>query len=95
MQYLIALRAAATARLGRVEEALAALNEIFVQIERVGEQADLAEILRLKGELAFASNANSPSTSRLDSDLFFSLVEADRSARPTGGCATFQLGIRS
>jgi tetratricopeptide (TPR) repeat protein len=51
LQYLIALHAEATARIGRVEEALATLNETLVNVEQTGEQVDYAEMLRLKGEL--------------------------------------------
>jgi len=51
LQYLIALRAEAIARMGRPEEALSILNKTLAQIEGSGEQLDYAEMLRLKGEL--------------------------------------------
>jgi predicted ATPase len=51
MQYLIALCAEATARTGRVEEALTMLNQSLAHVEGTGEQVDYAEMLRLRGEL--------------------------------------------
>jgi len=51
LQYLIAQHAEATARIGRVEEALTGLNEALAHVERTGEQVDYAEMLRLKGEV--------------------------------------------
>jgi class 3 adenylate cyclase/tetratricopeptide (TPR) repeat protein len=50
MQYFIALRAEAIARIGRVDEALTILNATLAHVERSGEKADYAEMLRLKGE---------------------------------------------
>jgi tetratricopeptide (TPR) repeat protein len=51
LQYTIALRAEAIARVGRVDESLTILSEILVHISRSGEKVDHAEILRLKGEV--------------------------------------------
>jgi tetratricopeptide (TPR) repeat protein len=51
LQYLIAQHAEATAKSGRVEQAIATINEALAQVERTGEQVDYAEMLRLKGEL--------------------------------------------
>jgi len=51
LQYLIALHAAAVARIGRVEEALTTLDETLAQVERTGALMDYAEMLRLKGEV--------------------------------------------
>jgi tetratricopeptide (TPR) repeat protein len=50
LQYFSSLYAYATARTGRVEEALAAISEALDHIEQTGEQMDYAEMLRLKGE---------------------------------------------
>ena len=50
-QPLQALLARGYARVGRIEEALGTLNEALAQIERTGEKAEQAEMLRLKGEL--------------------------------------------
>ena len=50
LQYLIALRAEANARIGRVEEALTTLNKTLAHVEHSGEQVDYAEMLRLRGE---------------------------------------------
>ena len=51
LQYLIALHAEATARAGRVEDALTSLSEALTHVEQTGEQVDYAEMLRLRGEL--------------------------------------------
>jgi class 3 adenylate cyclase/tetratricopeptide (TPR) repeat protein len=51
LQYLIAQHAEATAKSGRVERAIATLNEALAHVERTGEQVDYAEMLRLKGEM--------------------------------------------
>ena len=51
LQYAIALRADGNARMGRAEEAITILNEILAHIERSGEKAEQAEMLRLKGEV--------------------------------------------
>jgi len=50
-QYLTALLAQGYARMGRIEEALGMLNEALAYIERSGEKADKAEMLRIKGEM--------------------------------------------
>jgi len=50
-QHLIALRAEAIARIGRVDEALTILNETLAHIGRSGDKAEHAEMLRLKGEV--------------------------------------------
>ena len=50
-QYATALLAHACATNGRTEEALTVLNEVLEHIERTGEKADHAEMLRLKGEV--------------------------------------------
>jgi tetratricopeptide (TPR) repeat protein len=51
LQYLIAVRAEAIARIGRVDEALTMLDEALAHIERSGDNAEHAEMLRLKGEI--------------------------------------------
>jgi predicted ATPase len=51
LQYLIALYAEATAKTGRVEDALTSLSEALTHVEQTGEQVDYAEMLRLRGEL--------------------------------------------
>ncbi len=51
LQYLIAVRAGAIARIGRVDEALTILNETLAYIGRSGDNAEHAEMLRLKGEV--------------------------------------------
>jgi len=51
LQYFISLLAEATARIGRVEEAFATLNESLAHVQRTGEQVDYAEMLRLRGEV--------------------------------------------
>jgi predicted ATPase len=51
LQYLIALHAEATARIGRVEDALTILNETLTHVQQTGEQVDYAEMLRLRGEM--------------------------------------------
>ena len=48
-QYLIAVHAEATARIGRVDEALLIINQALVHIEDNGDTAEEAEMLRLKG----------------------------------------------
>ena len=50
LQYLIALHAEATARTGKVEDALTSLSEALAHVEQTGEQVDYAEMLRLRGE---------------------------------------------
>jgi predicted ATPase len=37
--------------MGRGEEALGILNDVLTQIERTGEKRELAEMLRIKGEM--------------------------------------------
>ncbi len=49
LPYLTSLRAWATVKLGRVEEALPVLDEISAKVN--GEQADRAEIWRVRGEM--------------------------------------------
>jgi class 3 adenylate cyclase len=51
LQYLIAVRAEAIARSGRVDEALLIINRALVHIEENGDTAEQAEMLRLKGEV--------------------------------------------
>jgi predicted ATPase len=51
LQYLIAIRAEAIARLGRTEEALTIVNQTLAHIGRTGDNAEHAEMLRLKGEV--------------------------------------------
>jgi len=51
LQYLIAIHAEAIARTGRVDEALAIINRTLAHIERTGDKAEHAEMLRLKGEV--------------------------------------------
>jgi tetratricopeptide (TPR) repeat protein len=51
LQYLIAVRAEAIARIGRADEALQITNQALAQIERTGDTAEHAEVLRLKGEV--------------------------------------------
>jgi tetratricopeptide (TPR) repeat protein len=51
LQYLIAVRAEAIARIGRVDEALTILNEALAHIGQTGEKAEHSEMLRLKGEV--------------------------------------------
>ena len=50
LQYLIAIRAAAIARTGNTDDALAIINGALERIERTGEKRDHADMLRLKGE---------------------------------------------
>jgi hypothetical protein len=38
--------------MGRGEEALGIVNDVLTQIERTGEKRELAEMLRIKGEMA-------------------------------------------
>jgi predicted ATPase len=56
LQYIIALHAEATAKVGRVEEALTTLNESLANVEQSGEQVDYAEIMRLKGQALLMRN---------------------------------------
>src|SRR5437763_2824797 len=51
LQYFAALLAFDDARMGETENALARLNAAAAHIERTGEKAHEAEVLRLKGEL--------------------------------------------
>jgi class 3 adenylate cyclase/tetratricopeptide (TPR) repeat protein len=51
LQYCIALYAEATAKIGRLEEALTTLSEALTHVEQTGEQMEYAEMLRLRGEL--------------------------------------------
>jgi tetratricopeptide (TPR) repeat protein len=51
LQYLIAVHAEATSRIGGVEEALTTLNETLAHVQQTGEQVDYAEMLRLRGEV--------------------------------------------
>jgi predicted ATPase len=50
-QYANALLAQGYARIGRTGEALTMLEQTLARIEETGETLDLAEILRLKGEV--------------------------------------------
>jgi class 3 adenylate cyclase/predicted ATPase len=50
-QYRIALLAQGYAKMGRIEEALAMLNQALMHIERTGEKLYQAELLRIKGEM--------------------------------------------
>ena len=50
-QYAIASLARVYARMGRTENALTTLDAALAHVERSGEKAELAEMLRLKGEL--------------------------------------------
>jgi adenylate cyclase len=50
-QYWIVVRAQALAMIGRVDEALLKINQALAHIERTGDTADQAEMLRLKGEV--------------------------------------------
>jgi class 3 adenylate cyclase len=49
LQYLIAIRAAAIARTGNTDDALAIINDALERIEHTGEKRDHADMLRLKG----------------------------------------------
>jgi predicted ATPase len=60
LQYLIALHAEATARAGRVEDALTSLREALTHVEQTGEQVDYAEMLRLRGELLLMRDRSVP-----------------------------------
>ncbi len=51
LQYFISLHAEATARIGRLEDALTTLNQTLAHVEQTGEQVDYAEMLRLRGEV--------------------------------------------
>jgi predicted ATPase len=51
LQYLIALHAEATARIGQVEQALTTLDETLAHVEQTGERLDYAEMLRLRGKV--------------------------------------------
>jgi class 3 adenylate cyclase len=51
LQYAVACLARSCARAGRTEEALAMLDGALAHVERSGEKVDLAEMLRLKGEM--------------------------------------------
>ena len=51
LQFGEALLALGYARLGRIDEAMTALNEVLTRVQRTGEKCYLAEILRLKGEV--------------------------------------------
>jgi len=59
LQYVIALRAEAIARVGRVDESLTILSETLAHITRSGEKVDHAEILRLKGEVLIIRDRSS------------------------------------
>jgi tetratricopeptide (TPR) repeat protein len=59
LQYAIALRAEAIARVGRVDESLTILSETLAHITRSGERVDHAEILRLKGEVLIIRDRSS------------------------------------
>jgi class 3 adenylate cyclase/tetratricopeptide (TPR) repeat protein len=51
LQFAIATLAFGYARLGRIEQAIATLDQVLADIDRSGERAYLAEMLRLKGEM--------------------------------------------
>jgi class 3 adenylate cyclase len=51
LQHCVAVRADAIAGIGRVDEAVAIINQTLTHIEQTGEKLDHAEILRLKGEV--------------------------------------------
>jgi len=57
LQYLVALLAQAHARIGKPKKGLIMLNEALAHVERTGEKADYAEMLRLKGELLSMCNS--------------------------------------
>ena len=56
-QYTIAVLAAAYARMGRIEEGLTMLDGALAHVERSGEKVDLAEMIRLKGEMILMRDA--------------------------------------
>src|ERR1700730_13283071 len=53
-----ALLALGYARLGRIDEAMTALNEVLTRVQRTGEKCNLAEILRLKGEVTLMGDGS-------------------------------------
>ena len=57
MQYLIAVRAEAIARIGRIDEALPELDRTLAHIELTGDTRDHAEMLRLKGAVLLMHNS--------------------------------------
>jgi predicted ATPase len=57
MQYLIAVRAEAIARIGRIHEALPELDRTLAHIELTGDTRDHAEMLRLKGAVLLMHNS--------------------------------------
>jgi predicted ATPase len=57
MQYLIAVRAAAIGRVGRIDEALAELDRTLTHIEQTGDNREHAEMLRLKGAVLLMRNS--------------------------------------
>jgi tetratricopeptide (TPR) repeat protein len=85
LPHLIAVRAAALARIGRMDEALAIIKQVLTHIQQTGDTAEHAEILRLKGEVLLISG---PPTMRMPRN-----VSAKRSTwrgprRPNAGsCA--------
>jgi class 3 adenylate cyclase len=58
LQYLIAVRAEAIARTGRVDEALVIIEKALAHIEQTGDTAEHAEMLRLKGEILLRGDAD-------------------------------------
>ncbi len=58
LQYAIASFARSCARTGRTQEALAMMDGALAHVERSGEKVDLAEMLRLKGEMTLMSDAS-------------------------------------
>jgi predicted ATPase len=56
-QYTIAVLARAYARIGRIEQGLTMLEGAVAHVERSGEKVDLAEMLRLKGEMILMRDA--------------------------------------
>src|SRR5882757_3220733 len=58
LQYAIASFARSCARIGRTQEALDMLDGALAHVERSGEKVDLAEMLRLKGEMTLMSDAS-------------------------------------
>jgi predicted ATPase len=53
-----ALLALGYARLGRIDEAMTALNEVLTRVQRTGEKCYLAEILRLKGDVTLMGDGS-------------------------------------
>jgi hypothetical protein len=58
LQYAIACLARNCAQIGRTQEALKMLDGALAHVERSGEKVDLAEMLRLKGEMTLISDGS-------------------------------------